>query len=72
MKINGSKDLYDRVVGWMADRDDPSNLIDDAGADLDALDEYMLDAAMQIMRDIHQTCEDYEECKRHEEEDRNQ
>jgi len=28
-KINGDKDLYDRVIGWMADMDDPSNITDD-------------------------------------------
>tara|TARA_Y100000310_G_scaffold342559_1_gene446309 strand:- start:668 stop:880 length:213 start_codon:yes stop_codon:yes gene_type:complete len=58
-KINGNKDLYDRVIGWMADMDDPSNLTDDEMfVSKEDFDEYMLDEAMQIMYDIYQTCEE--------------
>jgi len=56
-KINDNKDLYDRVIGWMADMDDPSNLTDDEMfVSKEDFDEYMLDEAMQIMYDIYQTC----------------
>ncbi len=58
-KINDNKDLYDRVIGWMADMDDPSNLTDDEMfVSKEDFDEYMLDEAMQIMYDIYQTCEE--------------
>jgi len=60
-KINGNKDLYDRVIGWMADMDDPSNITDDEKfVSKEDYTEYMLDQAMQIMYDIYQTCEEEE------------
>ena len=56
-KINDNKDLYDRVIGWMADMDDPSNITDDEKfVSKEDFDEYMLDEATQIMYDIYQTC----------------
>ena len=59
MKINDNKDLYDRVIGWMADMDDPSNLTDDEMfVSKEDFDEYMLDEAFSIMYDIYQTCEE--------------
>jgi len=59
MKINGNKDLYDRVIGWMADMDDPSNITDDEKfVSKEYFQTYMLDQAMQIMYDIYQTCEE--------------
>jgi len=57
-KINGNKDLYDRVIGWMADMDDPSTLTDDGRfVSKEDFDEFMLDEAMQIMYDIYHSCE---------------
>ena len=58
-KINGNKDLYDRVSDWMADMDDPASLTDDEKTvSLEYFQTYMLDQAMQIMYDIYQTCEE--------------
>lgn len=58
-KINGNKNLYDRICGWMADMDDPSNLTEDEKVvSKEDFDEYMLDEAFSIMYDIYQTCEE--------------
>ena len=58
-KINGNKDLYDRVSTWMADMEDPESVTDDdeVVSKLD-FDLYMLDEAFSIMYDIYQTCEE--------------
>ena len=58
-KINGSKDLYDRVSTWMADIEDPESVTEDdeVVSKLD-FDLYMLDEAFSIMYDIYQTCEE--------------
>jgi len=57
-KINGNKDLYDRLSTWMADMEDPESVTeDDEVVSLEAFRNYMLDEAMQIMYDIYQTCE---------------
>ena len=48
-KINGNKDLYDRICGWMAEIEDPESVTDDEEA---------VTLAMQIMYDIYQTCND--------------
>ncbi len=57
-KINGNKDLYDRMVGWMADMDDPSLTDDEKPVSKLDFDLYMLDEAFSIMYDIYQTCEE--------------
>ena len=58
-KINGNKDLYDRICGWMADKDDPESVTDDEEAcTKEDYTEYMLDQAMEIMYDIYHSCED--------------
>ena len=57
-KINGSKDLYDRMCTWMADIEDPESVTeDDEVVTLEAFRNYMLDEAMEIMYDIYQTCD---------------
>ena len=58
-KINGNKDLYDRVSTWMADIEDPESVTEDdeVVSKLD-FDLYMLDEAFSIMYDIYQTCEE--------------
>ena len=55
-KINGNKDLYERLCTWMADIED---LVadEDEVETLEAFRNYMLDEAMQIMYDIYQTCD---------------
>ncbi len=54
-KINGDKDLYDRICGWMAEMDD---MQEEPTAWETGSGKYMLDQAMQIMYDIYQTCGD--------------
>ena len=64
-KINGNKDLYERLCTWMADIDDfkadiedPESVTeDDEVVNLEAFN-YMLDEAFSIMYDIYQTCEE--------------
>ena len=51
-KINGNKDLYDRVSTWMADIEDPESVTeDDEVVTLEVFKNY-------IMYDIYQTCEE--------------
>jgi hypothetical protein len=59
-KINGNKDLYDRVSTWMADIEDhdPQPESDEEVVTFEAFRNYMLDEAMEIMYDIYQTCEE--------------
>jgi len=57
-KINGNKDLYDRMCTWMADIEDPESVTDPWVGTLEAFRNYMLDEAMEIMYDIYQTCEE--------------
>tara|TARA_R110000824_G_scaffold343111_1_gene529678 strand:- start:31 stop:231 length:201 start_codon:yes stop_codon:yes gene_type:complete len=58
-KINGNKDLYDRMCTWMADIEDPESVTDDEEVvNLEAFRNYMLDEAFSIMYDIYQTCEE--------------
>lgn len=57
-KINGNKDLYDRLSTWMADIEDPGSVTeDDEVVTLEVFKNYMLDEAFSIMYDIYQTCE---------------
>ena len=58
-KINGNKDLYDRLCTWMADIEDhdPQPEADEV-TNLDSFINDMLDQAMEIMYDIYQTCEE--------------
>ena len=49
-KINGNKDLYDRICGWMAEMDD---MQEEPRFGKQAAS--MLDQAMQLMYDIYQT-----------------
>lgn len=59
-KINGNKDLYDRICTWMADIEDPESVTEDDEEPVSKLDFdlYMLDEAFSIMYDIYQTCEE--------------
>ena len=59
-KINGNKDLYDRLCTWMADIEDPESVTEDDEEPVSKLDFdlYMLDEAFSIMYDIYQTCEE--------------
>ena len=58
-KINGNKDLYDRMCTWMADIEDPASVTeDDEVVTLEVFKNYMLDEAFSIMYDIYHTSEE--------------
>ena len=51
-KINGNKDLYDRICIWMADYEDVE------GRDRPMSKLEFLEEAMTLFYDIYQTCND--------------
>jgi len=58
-RVNGSKDLYDRVCCWMAGYDEPEGMRDNSFFDLeDGADpkEYLYEEAMNIFYDIYKSC----------------
>ena len=60
-KINGNKDLYDRVCTWMANQDDIEVLMEEYPISFRTTEEaknFLLEDAFDIMYNIYQTCND--------------
>jgi hypothetical protein len=57
-KINGDKNLYDRICVWMADYEDPDARDEDRPMNKLEADAYLLEEAMTLFHDIYQTCND--------------
>jgi hypothetical protein len=60
-KINGNKDLYDRICVWMANQEDMTELMEDYPNTIRTTEEakdFLLEDAMDIMNLIYQTCND--------------
>ena len=54
-KINGNKDLYDRMCAWMADEEDSSFLEETMSED--EVDKYLVSEAGDIFYQIYGLCE---------------
>ena len=57
-KINGNKDLYDRVSSWMADYEDPTLIMESGGYKRLEVERLLYHRAFDIMYDISHTCVD--------------
>jgi len=55
-KINGDKDLYDRLSVWMADYEDPTLVMEDKEMTLSEAERFLYHQAFDVMYDIYQTC----------------
>ena len=63
-KINGNKDLYDRVCTWMANQDDIEVLMEEYPISFRTTEEakdFLLEDAFDIMYNIYQACNDTED-----------
>lgn len=57
-KINGNKDLYDRLSAWMADYEDPTLVMEAGGYKRLGAERFLYHQAFDIMYDIYQICND--------------